>query len=245
MALRLAIAVVILLLCGCQREQWDDCITSTGPTVSEQRVVSGHYIIELEDRIDLELDPTTVGKLTVTGGRNLLDQVRTEVVDGILHISNNNTCNWVRSFKPRITVRASSVGLERLVLRGTGDVRCTDTIMAPLLAVEQWGAQGTVRLLLAVNNVEVGLHTGAGDVVLHGRCTGEARLYSGIMGPIDASGLRASRVSVNNSGITDIRCWATDELHVLIGDVGDVYYRGEPSLLNTDIQGSGQVLRLP
>lgn len=237
--------MVTFLLCGCQREQWDDCITSTGPTASEQRAVGGYHGIDLDDRIDLVLDPTTVGKVTITSGRNLLDQVRTEVVDGVLRISNGNTCNWVRSFKPRITVRASVVGVERIVLRGTGDVSCSDTIMAPFLAVEQWGAQGTAHLLLAVNNVEVGLHTGAGDAVLHGRCTGEARLYSGIMGPIDASALRASRVSVNNSGITDIRCWAEDELYVFIGDVGDVYYRGGPSVLTSDIQGGGQVVPLP
>lgn len=246
MALRpTIIALLPLVLCACQQEQWDDCITSTGPASSEQREVAGFRTIELHDRIDLVLDPGTVGRVAVSGGRNLLDQVRTEVVAGTLRISNANTCNWVRSFKPRITVRASSVGLERLVLRGTGDVTCADTLRAPFLAVEQWGAQGTARLMLAVNTLEVGLHTGAGDAVLLGRCTDEARLYSGIMAPIDASGLRASRVAVNNSGITDIRCWAEDELHVFIGDAGDVLHRGDPPLLHTDIRGSGRVLRLP
>ena len=182
---------------------------------------------------------------TVPNGRNLLGQVRTEVEDGVLRISNENTCNWVRSFKPRITVRTPAQGLERLVLRGTGNVSCVDTVRAASFAIEQWGAQGTTDLRVAVDHIEVGLHTGAGDVVLRGRCDGEARLYSGIMGPIDASALRAARVAVNNSGITDIRCWAEEELQVHIGDAGDVYFRGDPPAIVTDIQGSGRLLRLP
>jgi hypothetical protein len=245
MGMRTSIAVMALLLLGCQREQWDDCITSTGSMTNEERSVPPYHTIELDDRIDLVLLPSSQGLITVTAGRNLLGQVRTEVEDGVLRISNENTCNWVRSFKPRITVRTPAQGLERLVLRGTGNVSCVDTVRAASLAIEQWGAQGTTDLRVAVDHIEVGLHTGAGDVVLRGRCDGEARLYSGIMGPIDASALRAARVAVNNSGITDIRCWAEEELQVHIGDAGDVYFRGDPPAIVTDIQGSGRLLRLP
>lgn len=244
MALKTGIVVMMLLLCGCQREQWDDCITSTGPTVEEERSVTAFHTIELDDRIDLELDPAIVGRVAVTGGRNLLGQVRTEVTDGVLRITNDNTCNWVRSFRRRIQVRAGSVGLERLVLRGTGNVACADTLVGDRFVVEQWGAQGTADLLLNVVDAEVGLHTGAGDVVLRGRCANEARLYSGIMGPIDAADLRAAHVSVNNSAVTDIRCWAVQSLNVRIGDAGDVYYRGDPSVITTDLQGSGRLLRI-
>ena len=51
-----------------------------------------------------------------------------------------------------------------------------------------------------VDTCVAGLHSGAGNVVYTGRA-GLAFLYSAGMGPIDASGLEAEHVLVNNSGV--------------------------------------------
>ena len=56
--------------------------------------------------------------------------------------------------------------------------------------------------------------------------------------------MRARFVSVNNSGVTDIRCWAEEGLNVQINDVGDVYYRGDPAAVESQITGSGELIKL-
>ncbi|MBK8500617.1 MAG: DUF2807 domain-containing protein [Flavobacteriales bacterium] len=78
--------------------------------------------------------------------------------------------------------------------------------------------------------------------MLRGRCHSTADLFSGIQGPIDASGMIARFVNVNNNGIADVRCWVTEQLHVQINDVGDVYYRGDPSGVQDVITGSGSLI---
>jgi len=243
MELKHILPFFIVLLCGCQREQWDDCITSTGPDSQEVRTPGVFTTVDLDDRIDLVLEARESGTIAVEAGENLIDQVRTDVRDGVIEIRNENKCNWVRSFKPRITVKVSLADVAKLVLRGTGNVRCTDTIVRDVFLLDQWGAQGTTELTLDVGRVDIGLHSGAGDVLLHGRSF-EANLYNGIMGPIDASDMRARFVSVNNSGITDIRCWADNGLNVQLYDVGDVYYRGDPPMLQTHITGSGELIKV-
>jgi hypothetical protein len=243
MELKWVIPVCALLLAGCEREQWDDCITSTGPERIEERAVGGFHTVDLSDRVDLVLEPRASGTVAVEAGRNLLGQVGTEVRDSVLYIANDNRCNWVRSFKPRITVHVPVTAVRKLVLRGTGDVSCTDTLRVQDFRVEQHGAQGTTDLLLDVHTCAVGLHTGAGDVRLRGRCTSQADLYSGIMAPIDASQLRARFVAVNNSGIADIRCWATEGLDAQLYSVGDVYYRGDPGSVQSLVLGEGRLIR--
>ncbi len=233
----------LVLLSGCRKEQWDDCITSTGPQRSEERVLAGFHTVDVSDRIDVVLDHVPATTIVVEAGRNLMDQVRTEVRDSVLYVTNENRCNWVRSFKPRIVVKVPIADVRTLTLRGTGNISATDTVRQDILRIDQWLAMGTVDLTVNVNSIEVGLHTGAGDVVLRGQVQANANYYSGIMGTIDAADLRAAIVNINNSGVGDFHCWATDELKVQINDAGDVYYRGDPAI-ESSINGSGQLIHM-
>jgi hypothetical protein len=245
MALRTIIAILIIFFfAGCRKEQLDDCITSTGPIRTEQRILTGFHSVDLSDRIDLVLDHLAESTVEIEGGRNLLDQIVTEVRDSVLYISNDNRCNWVRSFKPRITVKIPIASVHTLILRGTGNITATDTVRHGIFRIDQWLGIGTAQFTVAVQQIYVGLHTGAGDVKLSGYATDNANYYSGIMGTIDASQLRARVVNINNSGIGDFRCWAEEELNVAIGDAGDVYYRGQPSIINSHITGSGSLYQM-
>ena len=144
--------------------------------------------------------------------------------------------------KPRMAVHVPVEGIEKLTVRGTGNVSCRDTIVRDRFELEQWGAQGSASLLLKVTTCAIGLHTGAGDVHAVGECSATANLFSGIQGPIDAHALKAREVNVNNSGIADIRCWATERLYVQLSDVGDVYYTGDPQVSSV-ATGSGRLYR--
>src|SRR5262245_25022970 len=82
---------------GCQKDQWDDCFTSKGPTITQERCVEGFHTIELEDHIDLVLTEEEDCVVRVRAGQNLLGQIDTEVEGDVLHIRDRNTCNFVRS----------------------------------------------------------------------------------------------------------------------------------------------------
>lgn len=233
-----------VVLSGCAREQLDDCFTGTGDRTREEREVEPFHTVDLADRIDLVLEARADGPLIVEAGSALLGQIDTEVEAGVLRVRNTNRCNWVRSYTPRITVYAPLPRVERLILRGSGNVSAEDTIRRSRFVVEQWGGEGTVVLLLDVEQLTCALHTGVGDVRLQGRCSEVADLYSGVIGAIDASGLRTRTVNINNSGVADIRCWAEEGLAVKILARGDVYFRGTPAQLTTDLQGSGRLFRL-
>jgi hypothetical protein len=244
MELKHLLPFLLLVLPACDKEQWDDCITSTGPERIEQRTVGPFTRLELNDRIDLVLEDRPTGTLEVEGGRNLLGQVGTEVHGGTLVIVNDNRCNWVRSFKPRITVRVAASDVAELELRGTGNVTATTTIVRNVFKLDQQGGQGSTHLQLDVDSCRIGSHAGAGGLT----CTGTARvvfLYVGSMGPVDAGGLEAEQVDAHNNGMGDLRCRATERAHVIIRHVGDVYCGGTAPAITTDITGSGQLVRTP
>ena len=241
MALKHLLLLGAIALVGCRREQWDDCITSTGSTRTETRELQAFDAIEVKDRIDLVLEARPAGSVAIEGGANLLGQVITEVKDGTLQISNEMRCRWVRSFKPRITVHVPIGDLCRVTLRGTGDLRCADTLRCDYFLLEQWGAEGSTELKVNVDRLDIALHTGAGDALVSGLCASTG-LYCGIMAPLDARALRADTVRVNNSGVADVRCWAVHHLEAEVRSAGDVYYRGDPDVYSS-VTGSGRLIK--
>ncbi len=236
--------LVTVLLAGCAREQWDDCITSTGPERTEEREVGGYDRIVLNDRIDLVLEERQAGTVMVEGGRNLLGQVVTEVHAGELTIRNDNRCNWVRSFKPRITVHASWGGLRKLQLLGTGDVSCAGTITQPTFEIDQDGGMGRTELRLDVDSCHVGSRSGAGDLIMHGTARAGSIFQSGT-GHVDAYGFSIEHLWVKNDGLVHLRCRAPGSLHAIVEGSGDIRYAGSPTTVTTEINGSGRVIAVP
>ncbi|HRH38257.1 MAG TPA: DUF2807 domain-containing protein [Flavobacteriales bacterium] len=241
MELKHIIILGTFALAGCNREQLDDCVTSAGAMRTEERATGAITEVDLSDRIDLVIEARDANTISVEAGANLIAQVSTEMEGGKLTVRNDMRCNWVRSFKPRITVHVPASALQHVVLRGTGNITSTDSIRVNYFLLEQWGGEGSCSLLISNDRTDIALHTAAGDCTVHGACN-TANLYSGIMAPLDASGLRARTVAVNNSGVSDVRCWAVDHLNVQLRDVGDVYYSGSPSTLETSVTGSGHLI---
>lgn len=243
MELKRLLPFAFVLLWSCGKEQWDDCITSTGPQRTEERSVGTFGRVELNDRVDLVLEERT-GTILVEGGRNLLGQVVTEVREGVLFISNENRCNWVRSFKPRITVHVPASPVYEIILRGTGNVSATTTIQRSRFNIEQHGGLGSVDLHLQVDTCRVGSHAGAGDV----ECTGTAAyadLYSSSIGTIDLHGMTTAHVLAYSNGTGDITCRASQRLDATIRYAGDIRYAGSPAILNSEITGSGHLVQVP
>lgn len=234
------IAVLLPLVFACGKDQWDDCITSTGPMQEEERTVEAFHTVLLQDRVDLLLEERGAS-IAVQGGSNLLGQVRTEVVDGVLRIRDENRCRWVRSFKPRITVKVPVDRVAMIEPHGTGNVTATATLRRSVFRIEQWNGQGSARMVLDVDTCYVGLHTGAGAVTWSGSCA-VAYLYTADMGPIDASGLHAREVYITNAGNGDVRCQADSVLDTRIQHTGDVRYRGSPTTVRSTISGSGRLI---
>lgn len=234
-----------VLLAGCAREQMDDCFTGMGPWELEDRHMAAIHTIELEDRIDLEitvdstLDDT---RLIVEAGRNVLPNVETEWLDGVLHIRNTMRCHWVRDMKRRPVVRVATGSLEGLVYRAVGDVRVKGPITGSTFRLEQWAGHGTVHLPLQVDTCWIGLHTGVGDAVVTGRVH-TAHFYTSNFAHIDARALDAVKVLVNNSGTGDIRCRAREEAYLQIRDVGDIHLGGSPPVLDLLRTGTGSLFQ--
>lgn len=235
--------MAVLMLSGCNRESAPDCFKSAGENKTVKRNLDDFHSIELRDFIKIELVDSNAYFVEITAPANLIPKVSTEVEDGVLVVTNENTCNFVRSFKKTVTVRIYAPSFPDIQNFSTGDITSVNTISSPYFRIENHHAAGTIKLKLDVDSVDVFSHTGVCDVLLEGNVF-RAYLFEQGLGFIDARNLNCQQAFVNNSSINDVYIRATDYLFAFIQFSGNVYYNGSPSHIDKDIEGQGQLIRL-
>lgn len=78
------------------------------------------------------------------------------------------------------------------------------------------------------NNVDAGITTGHGHMVLIGR-SASLKLTNVGTGPVEAGSLEAKDVKCWAVGTGPIDCWATERLSIFGAGSGNVYYKGKPA----------------
>lgn len=237
------LAVLTLLGCvsSCNKSTGFDCFKSTGSIKKVERAIPYFHSIQLNDNINIYLVQSDQIKLELEAGKNLMNQIVTEVTeDSILVIGNNNTCNWVRSYDKPINVYLSFKELRNFEYRSVGDVTNSDTLRADSLQIDIYEGAGNIELTLRTIVCEVNLHYGTANVILNGRSNANIFYQLGA-GKIDASNLLAGNVYLRNWSSNDMLIWATNFLSVEIKGLGNVYYKGTPGIQSSLI-GEGQLI---
>ena len=228
---------------ACNREDAPDCFQSAGPYAKEERMLESFSVIELNDYIQYELCDTNFYGVLITAPGNLISDIETEVEAGKLTVRNTNKCNFVRSYKNRITIRICAPDFEDIQNYATGDVTTVNAIQGSRFSIDNRSAAGVQRLFLKVDTVNIATHTGVSDAIVRGECD-VVYLFNQGVGEIDAAQLQSRSAYVNNSSLNDLYVNARDYLYVYIQLSGNVFYDGNTSSIDQLIEGNGALLPL-
>ena len=201
-------AIAAVVLAGC-------AIGDDGPVVTQTRDVATFTRIDNRDSVDVRLHVGEPQRVRVSAGDQVIDDVRTEVRDGTLHL----TFDHDGFGGSDVVVEASVPKLTGIEASGSGDIDA-DGIEADAFGVRS---------------------DGSADIALEGRVRRLAVDLAG-SGDADFAGLAArdARVTVGGSGDVDVR--ADERLDVDVDGSGDVRYHGDPALTQ-HVDGSGELTR--
>jgi hypothetical protein len=207
-ALLLPAALAAIVLAGCT-------IGDDGPRTTQTRDVAAFTRVDNRGSVHLRLHVGEPQRVRVRAGEKVIDDVRTEVRDGILRV----TFDHDGFGGSDVDVEASVRRLTGIEASGSGDIDA-DGISAGAFAVRS---------------------DGSADLLLEGT-TGRLSLDLDGSGDADVAGLAArdARVAVSGSGDADVR--AVKRLTVDVEGSGDVRYHGRPALTQ-NVDGSGELSR--
>ena len=233
---------LVFFLASCEKENMGDCFKSSGKTVIEERAFNAFRGIVLDDGINLYIEQSSTHRLAVEAGENLQSLIETKIEGGILKISNQNTCNWVRSYSKDINVYLSISELDEIVYYGAGEIRFTNRMTTDFFKLECWEASGNIFLDLNCKEAEIKSHTGPTDIYAMG-VTNKLIAYNNGVGGTFLENLNAQDVFAVNNNIGKLRIQSDSLLTAFIHGDGDLELRGEPEITLTKT-GKGNLIKI-
>lgn len=236
----LSTVLTLVFLASCNRENAPDCFQRAGEMKTIQRDLDDFSSMELHDYIQYELYDTAYVGVLITAPGNLISDIETEVTGDMLTVRNTNQCNFVRSYKNRITVRICAPEFGDIQNYATGDILSVNTITGTRFSIDNRGAAGVQRLTLNTDTVNIASHTGVSDAVLKGECDAVYLFNQGV-GEIDARNLMSNYAFVNNSSLNDVYVYSRNYLYGYIQFSGNIFYGGNPDVVDREQDGEGEI----
>ena len=90
--------VFVFLVFACNSEDANDCFQTSGTTIQQEFEVSTFEKILVNRNVQLILKEGADYSVLVETGENLMNDIKVQVVDNQLILTDDNTCNYVRDY---------------------------------------------------------------------------------------------------------------------------------------------------
>ncbi|MGB0929532.1 MAG: head GIN domain-containing protein [Chitinophagales bacterium] len=208
---------------------------------TEDRRVGQFDVLHVKGFLDVFITQSSDYEVRVEAPSDKMDNIITVVEKGelIVHYKNDkgrNNWNWKQG-KKQMKVYVSAKRLQGVYLSGSGDVEGSG-ITATNFKVSIAGS-GDLTIGVDAHNIEAKI-AGSGDMLLKGS-TGDFDISIAGSGDIEAFGLKARSSTIRIAGSGDCQVNVSESLDVKISGSGNIEYKGNPSNVNKNISGSGNV----
>jgi len=238
----------VTLLFGCDSENASDCFQTSGTITQQEVVVSFFDKIRFEDDIRLIIKQGDIQQVIIESGENLLNEVSATVIDSILVIKNNNSCNLVRDFgitKAIVTVSnlieiRNSSGLE---VRSEGVLAYPKLrlLSNTLLSVPDGKNSGDFHLTLQTNNLRISAN-GISVFYLNGEVNKANIIFSDEIPRLEGENLIIQELEVlqRSSNIMIVN----PQLSIIgeIRGIGDIISKNRPPIVDVETFFTGQLI---
>jgi len=228
---------------ACNKEQMDDCFTSTGRVAYEKRSLEAFTSAEIIGNYQLIWIEDTSNYIEIEAGTGLLEQIKTTVEFQKLSIENTNTCNWVRSYKTPVILKLHCSNLERLRILGSTTLSNRDSLRHDSIYIDLNQNAATVNLNISNAMLTIEQPTGGADISASGR-TAAFVFKSGDRVGGNFLKLNAREVEVISKSEIDCYVNASESLKLTTLAGGSIFYTGDAPLIEQSSFGEGSISRI-
>lgn len=233
----------MFLLFACKKPEDRQCWKQAGEEDTVSINVNTFDKINVQEHIVCTLVQDTVEKVVISGGKNLLNFIGINVEGGLLTVTNDNKCSFLRSYEHRVSVEIHFKTLSNLAFEGTEPLTCRDTLQLDWFTLVIRDGAGPVNLLLNAELVIGTLAHGYGDFTIQGR-TNQALFNVRSNGYCNTYGLEIGEsITVISKTQADLRINAHQCILRAQTEVGgNIYYKGIPNSIEFNRYGSGNLI---
>ena len=206
---------------------------------TQNRNVSGFHAISSSGSFDVVLRQGNTEAVKVDADAEVINDVVTEVQNGVLKIHSSNKHNWGNFWNNRnVTVYVTAKNVDEIGLSGSGDLKIEDQLNTNNLELHISGS-GNCQGKINVKKADVSV-SGSGDFKIAGNADESDVRISG-SGNFEASALITKTTAIHVSGSGNARVFASESLDASVSGSGDVRYSGHPKNVSKVAHGSGDI----
>ena len=240
--LKILTLIFSLIMKGCDSLNSPDCFQKAGEQIITRITEFPEFDkLVIYDDINLQIieDDTTYFELDYY--ENLIPEIQYELDNDSIVFTNNNSCNFVRSFKAPTLIFHSDKPENFIVSLSTGDIFNKDTLRNNIRVITE-DVSNIVRLTVNNNQTVFSSNsstnfyaTGKTSLLILRAYFNDSKYY--------CKDLQAERVDLVHRGYNDMIVYASDSIVGAIENAGRVFYDGNPGL-NIEITYGGQLIPL-
>ncbi|MEM9299565.1 MAG: head GIN domain-containing protein [Bacteroidota bacterium] len=238
---KLLFIIAIAISYSCNDPDAPDCLRKAGDLATFNTELEEFNEIEVNDEFIVFIQTGTERSISITAGENLLPNIRFEIVERKLVLSDGNGCSWVRNYNfPAVTITTPE--LTRIRQNGGGLITSDQAVTFPEITLISEDRTGDFDLIVSNNSVQI-TSNDLSNFKLKGRTE---KLVVGFFsgdGRFDGSGLAAKEVEIFQRGTNDMVVHATESLTGRIISNGNVIYtKTIPPVVDVSLEGSGNLI---
>ena len=225
------LAVVLTTSAFCQ---FRPNVKGSGNVVTKERKAAYFNTVHVSSGIDVYLTQGEKESITVEADDNLHEYIETEIKDNTLKVFSQANIRSAKAKKVYVTIKE----VEELTASSAGDLSGENTIKTKTLYLSASSA-GDITLKVETENLKCRLSS-SGDITLTGVANElEADLSSA--GDLKAFDLETKIADISASSAGDARITVTENLRARASSAGDIYYMGNPKLIDTHSSSAGKI----
>jgi len=167
-----------------------------------------------------------------------LDKVITEVKNGTLDIRLERG-NY-RNMGLEVTI--TYINLDGVHSSGSGNLKSISDLTADELEITLSGSGNASFQSLVANELDITM-SGSGDLAVGRGAVGEVSVRQSGSGNVKAINLIAEEAEIKKSGSGNVSLTVNQSISVSSSGSGNVEYKGNPSVNNVSISGSGRLVK--
>lgn len=227
--------ILFLSLSNCYFD-FRETVYGNGKVVTEERPADSFNKLKVSSGIDAIITQGEEESIKVVADENLLEHIRTEIYDNTLKIYTEANIRHAKSKEVHLVYKQ----LQEIDISSAGDVEGTNRMKADNLDLDLSSA-GDLTLDVEATSITCNISS-AGDAHLSGTVNDlEADLSSA--GDLNAWDLVAKNAHVSSSSAGNARICATEEVDLSASSAGDIYYKGDPKIINANKSSAGSIIK--
>jgi hypothetical protein len=222
-----------------------DCIESTGSIKTKDFTVADFDRIIVYQGLSLVVTEGSFYKVEVQTGENLMPNIQVSVVDGLLTLKDNTTCNWVRNYGNTV-VYVTAPNITELHSKTERTIASNGVLTYPILrliSMDLSDGAGTGDFNIQVNNSQTVIENNNVSRYYISGQTNElsVNFYDG-NGRFTGDNLNARKIVVFHRGSNDMIVKPIESITGKMVSTGNVILKNNPPIVDVQQLYHGRVI---